>query len=266
MSLLLIDVGNTKLKWCFENGQQVLFGEMPSEKGLEQALEGVAERIGIPCRIGLSCVKSNQYEQQLVALLKAVFNRDPFVAKVSRAACGVECSYPEPTRMGVDRWLAMISVRHQVSGAFCVIDCGSAVTFDWVSAAGSHQGGYILPGLRLSIEALLQGTDQVIVDYDKLSDATLCPGSNTTDAVYNGAMFSLVAQAASAYEYLLQLAGQGECVLVITGGDAALLSANLACPHRFMDGLVFDGLKVMMGIDLSCDTLPETPDTTVGGV
>ncbi|MDX1695326.1 MAG: type III pantothenate kinase [Ketobacteraceae bacterium] len=246
MAALLIDVGNTNFKWRWQTSDATLEGAGSSREPCTDAIARLAADIGAPERVGLACVKSQQYQEAMLDALRQHFAVEPFVARVSGAACGLVNSYQDPARMGIDRWLAMIGVRHGFEGAFCVMDCGSAVTADWVSETGQHLGGFILAGLRLSVGALLAGTDQVIVDYDKLEHADILPGASTTDAVYNGALFSLVAQVRSAYQHLQRIAGDGASQLVLTGGDAHLLARHLDCPCRIVGGLVFEGLEVMM--------------------
>ena len=245
MGMLYFDVGNTQIKWLYETANGTEYGFAPSEKIGASWLVDLERLVEAPGGIAISCVKSPDYQSKLVGLLKGVYGVDPYVAQVEKAACGMVCSYEDPRRMGVDRWLAMISVRSQVEGAFCVIDCGSAVTFDWVNAEGVHLGGFILSGLKLSVKALLEGTDQVIVDFDRLQYAGIEPGKDTTDAVYNGAVFGLVSQVEAAYEKLQKLAVNGKSTLILTGGDAKLLSDKLNAPHQLVDKLVFDGLKTV---------------------
>ena len=246
MSNLLIDIGNTNFKWLFRAGPQSLRGVGSSGAALDDAIRELAASLGYVGRIGVACVKSVAHQQAVVAALSNHFGMVPYVASVSAQACGVVNSYAEPERMGVDRWLAMIAARARAPGAFCVVDCGSAVTLDWVSEEGRHLGGYIVAGLRLAITSLLAGTDQVIVDSDKLFDGQPTPGQNTTDAVYNGAVFSLVAQVDSAYQWLRHSCNGGGAQLVLTGGDARLVSRHLRCPHAIVDDLVFDGLETLM--------------------
>lgn len=246
MSDLLIDIGNTNFKWCVRGAGESAEGVGSSGEPYETSIARLAASLPRPQRIGLACVKSDVYQQEMIDALRRHFALEPFVAHVSLSDCGLINSYQEPARMGVDRWLAMIGARPHLSGAFCVVDCGSAVTIDWVAASGQHLGGFILAGLRLSVKALLAGTDQVIVDYDKLATADVLPGASTTDAVYNGALFALVAQVEAAYQHLVRVSEGEACHLIVTGGDAGLVSEHLAVPCRIMRGLVFDGLEFMM--------------------
>ena len=77
------------------------------------------------------------------------------------------------------------SVPGSGSGAgLCVIDAGSALTIDIVSAAGQHEGGYIIPGAALMERALLLDTDRV--RFDEEVGYALAPGTSTAEAVRHG--------------------------------------------------------------------------------
>ena len=249
MKLLLIDAGNSQLKWrCEESltGELLSRGVIGYVATAEDIITEINQKVGKPEQVGISCVKSASFKACLVDAAVSVWRIEPFVATVNAVDCGLRCSYQDPSRLGIDRWLAMIAVRHRCNGSFCVVDSGSATTFDWVSSQGDHLGGYIVAGLRLSVSALLAGTDQVLVESDKLSAALPVPGKGTTDAVYNGALFAFLAQVKEAYQYLLSVKDGAEACMVLAGGDAALLSSHLKVPHEVVNDLVFEGLKVML--------------------
>ena len=98
---------------------------------------------------------------------------------------GVVNSYVRPERLGVDRWLAIVEAWHS-RGAAIVIDCGSAITLDAVSSAGRHQGGYIVPGLRMLERSLTGGTGAVRIDSG--IERGLGPGKSMTECVQNGVL------------------------------------------------------------------------------
>ena len=164
-------------------------------------------------------------------------------------ALGVQCAYRDHGRLGIDRWLALLAGWSLAAGPCVVVDAGTALTLDWVDRSGQHQGGLILPGLRLGIGALLQGTSNVLVDFDKLDQAEVLPGRNTTDAVYNGALFAQVATV----EYALKQLQQQEpaAKLLITGGDGALVGRHLGCHYQFIEDLVFQGMRLLADQNLA---------------
>jgi type III pantothenate kinase len=167
-------------------------------------------------------------------------------AKTSAVCAGVSNSYDRPERMGVDRWLAMLATFNQYSGNTCVIDCGTALTFDVLNAAGKHLGGLIMPGARLQQNALHEHTDRVI--FSKQSDAgDLRLGTDTPGCVHNGSKFMLVGAIHEVLRHAEQRLGS-DVQCVISGGDAALLlpllrpvlqETVIEAPDIVLDGLQY---------------------------
>src|SRR5690606_12310751 len=81
-------------------------------------------------------------------------------------AAGVVNGYERPEQLGADRWLAILAGFSRAKRASVIVDCGSAITLDLVSARGEHLGGYIAPGLTLMRRALLGNTEKI-----KIADA-----------------------------------------------------------------------------------------------
>ena len=241
MSRIFFDLGNTRVKWWHEQGV--------SAKGvfdyddMTSALEVLSrECTACPEAVFSSVVKDARLQQFMQALRKQGF-RKLSSCIVTPEALGVRCAYEDVGRLGIDRWLAVVAGWNQVRGAFVVADLGTAATFDFVDASGQHMGGYILPGLRLGVTALLHGTNNVIVDFDKLDGEGVAPGRNTTDAVYHGALFAMKSLVESALHRLCKTDSAAK--LLITGGDAGLISACLECRHEKVDDLVFTGMRLL---------------------
>ena len=131
----------------------------------------------------------------------------------------------------------MLAARDAVEGAFCVIDAGTAVTVDIVSAEGQHEGGVILPGPELMRRALMNDTGRIRVDT--VFDPALILGRSTTDCVNAGVWRAAFAGVQSV------LAEYPTYRALLTGGAApGLLSLGVAADHR--PDLVLEGLRVWL--------------------
>lgn len=242
MKTLYLDIGNTRSKWLFDNlgveTRGILTQEALEDKDVLRNLFPEVEKVAV------SCVKGDDYLGRLKDSVMAAWGIGLCAASTRSSQLGLICAYDEPERLGVDRWLAMLAAWRIHNCPVCVVDCGSAVTIDLVASSGQHLGGYILPGLRIGVQGLLQGTDRVIVDFDKLQTATLELGQNTTEAVYHGALFSLNANVESAYRTLKGQQPDNNCVLVLTGGDGLLLSELTTLDYDLNEDLVLQGLKL----------------------
>lgn len=241
MSRVYFDLGNTRVKWWREQG-------VPEQGAFDY--DGMTAALGMICgadnaadeAVFASVVRDDRLQQFTQALRKQGF-RKLSSCRVTSEALGVRCAYEDVGRLGIDRWLVVVAGWQQVKGAVVVVDLGTAATIDFVDAGGQHLGGYILPGLRLGVTALLQGTNNVIVDSEKLRGGGVVPGRNTTDAVYHGAVYAMKSLVESAFHWLRKTDSAAK--LLITGGDADLVATCLECHYEKVDDLVFTGMRLL---------------------
>jgi type III pantothenate kinase len=109
----------------------------------------------------VASVASHQVNQSLAHWYLSRFNNHPEFILSQAQVAGVYNAYPQPQRLGIDRWAAVVGAYHLELGAVCVVDCGTAVTVDWVGAMGRHRGGAIMPGKRMMLNSLNTNTSQV---------------------------------------------------------------------------------------------------------
>ena len=225
-----------------DEGGQFRRGCVELGKGSDRdELQAISDKV---CFVAVSCVKGDEYVRALASTVKDVWGVTLSIAVTSATQLGITCAYDDPSRLGIDRWLVMLAAWNRYKKPICIVDCGSAITIDLIASSGLHMGGYILPGLRLGVEGLLKGTDKVVVDFDNLTKATLSVGQNTTEAVYNGALFSLNSSVNAAMKILRRSCKGGACTLLLTGGDGELLSELTTLESVYDEDLVLHGLKL----------------------
>lgn len=242
---LLLDLGNSRLKWAWLQGAGV--GEVTAlphrGKAMGPSLDQAWQGLPRPERILLSSVAGSDRERQLQGWVERHWGRSVEPVHSSAQARGVSNAYPEPERLGVDRWLALIAVHSRYPGAACIVDCGSAITLDGLAPDGRHLGGLILPGLGLMREALLQGT-QLAPSPKSVSPQWLA--RDTAGAVEFGGLYACVALV----ERLAQRIGQ-DCGrvprVIVSGGDGASLRQLLEIESRYEPDLVLTGLAQIAG-------------------
>lgn len=238
--ILDIDAGNTFLKWRYAVAAD---GEVGTIHLLRRNREtGFPEewRSGV-ARVRLGSVSRDV--ERLALEIAQWTGVEPECARTLRAHGGVKNSYSDPARMGVDRWLAMLAARSRVSGPCCIVDAGTAITLDGLDAEGMHLGGYIVPGLWMMEHALLEGTGQVRVESESDSTRSTEPGSSTDAAVRNGTLAMAIAFVERGIDHFRRACGSAPRV-IIAGGDAALMQANLRVESVVVPGLVLDGLAI----------------------
>lgn len=235
---LEIDAGNSFIKWRLSaQGQEVSRGRLAKAAFTPTQLAAVVG--AVPDAVWVASVLGAAFEQQLSQWCRQHWQLAPCYARTQASCAGVRNSYQQPERMGVDRWLAMVAAfsrRRQCGpGGLVVVDCGSAITIDYLDQNGQHQGGYIIPGLTTMQRSLLRHTAQIRYEAAPLK-VSLKPGNNTADAVTQGALFALHALA----QRLAQDVGAGE--MLITGGDGELFQ-RFAGVGEYSPDLVLDGLE-----------------------
>jgi type III pantothenate kinase len=238
--ILMLDAGNSGVKWRLEGVAPAPFEAGRCRLSDPPALDTLAALARCADEVWLASVLSDDDEARL---LRALSTADGGRVRraVSEAFCaGVRNSYQDPTRMGVDRWLALIAVRQRCRERACVVDAGTALTIDLIAADGAHEGGYILPGRALLETSLLTGTGRV-------RDAqpgrwSLAPGRSTAEAVTGGASLAL----AGAVREALERAGAPAPRVFFSGGDGPALLEAAGCEGDLVPDLVFEGLRVAM--------------------
>lgn len=163
-----------------------------------------------------------------------------------------------PDRVGIDRLVGGFAASKRFKQPVVVVDAGSAVTVDYIDHCAQEDGlphtvfsgGAILPGVRLQLAALAQGTEgieQVTLDPPESSNSgsgetRFRPGKNTDAAIRLGVVSGLVGSVQRlAADYSFET-DASKVKMVLTGGDAFLLSSYLSMPHLVVPNLVCDGL------------------------
>jgi len=233
--ILEIDAGNTFIKWRLVcNNTAVQSGAVRTSLFGPESFDTLAEYAIQQVLAG--SVAGVEFERALVDVCERLWSLTPLFAR-TQSLCGrVKNSYADPSKMGIDRWLAMVAAYDRAECQVIVVDCGSAITIDFVSKDGQHDGGYIIPGLRLMQESLLRNTAQVRFD-ESVSNLLYMPGTNTAEAVMHGAAFTLNGLALS----IRQKVDAEGAQLFITGGDGALFH-KMAGVGQYLPDLVLEAL------------------------
>ncbi|KVW99520.1 type III pantothenate kinase [Thiobacillus denitrificans] len=229
---LLIDAGNTCLKWAVVEDKQ--WRAQGRSDYADWAALTVQLTAGTPCFI--ASVASTAQEQRLAALLGAAGISAHWLAAEADLA-GVKNSYLNPLQLGVDRWMGLIAARGRTREPVLVVSVGTAMTVDALSADGVFLGGVIVPGIRLMRQALQQGTALIA---ETMGHWQAFPRS-TADAVESGIVAALCGAIQQQHARLVEASGSApQCLL--TGGDASMVLPHLALPAEQVPALVLEGV------------------------
>lgn len=240
MNILLVDAGNTRVKWALADaaaatGQwlahgAVLHAELATLADTWRALDAGSALV--------SNVAGSDMGAQLTELLGPL----PVTWFASRATlAGITNGYRNPLQLGCDRFAAAIGARALDPGqALVIATCGTATTIDAVSADGVFIGGMILPGLALMAGSLAKNTAQL---PQAIPGAALPStfADNTNDAIVSGCINAQ----AGAIERAVAAHGAGRCI--VSGGAAAYIVPALGIPCIVRENLVLAGLHAAAG-------------------
>lgn len=239
---LLVDLGNSRLKWAWAAASQWTPGGSEAHPGADLAvlLDSVWGVHPAPRQVVLASVAAAARTQELIDWLQRRWALMPHVVRAQAALLGVQNRYEDPSRLGADRWAALIAARALTPHAACVVDCGTAVTLDALSANGDFLGGVIMPGLRLAPQCLLGHTQLREIDGEDMH----CFARNTGDGVAAGTLFGLAGGIDRIIEELSSALGATARVIV-TGGDASRIVPRLRHPVIEAPDLVLKGLALI---------------------
>lgn len=236
---LLVDLGNSRLKWVLNApGRWELGMALHQGEDMTRLLDDAWGALEAPQRIVMTSVAAKELRQALDQWATRRWSLVPYVVQAQRAQLGVTNSYREPASLGADRWAALIGARALTQTPACIVDCGTAVTVDALSADGVFLGGAIFPGLRLLRQSLAQGAAALPLAF---GDDTSCLARATADGIAAGTMLGLLGAIERMLVEQQKVIGPGMQVF-LTGGDAPLLAARLTQPAIAIPDLVLKGL------------------------
>lgn len=247
--ILLVDMGNTRIKWrVSEHRNLVAQGAIATggyfsllEAGLNQYRAGIQQ-------VFVASVLSQELEDSFLSWCSGFLNLQVQFVRSQAFEGGVHNGYENPSSLGVDRWLALVSSFNRVKKACVVASFGTAATVDLVASSGAHLGGYIVPGIGLMVGSLNRGTRSISVDVMAKS-LHLSPGRNTHAAVHGAVAAALTGVVNNALAQLRHLEQSDNVTLLISGGDGEKILPLLP-GAQFIPDLVLDGL-----CDLAWQTL-----------
>ena len=237
MNILLVDAGNTRIKWALA-AHDAPFGQWQDQgAALHADLDQLAAHwAGLAAsRAVIANVAGPELGRRLADALPPGLAVEWFASTQARA--GLLNGYREPGRLGCDRFAAAIGARALAPGEDLVVAvCGTATTVDAVTRDGRFVGGMILPGLALMASSLAHNTAQLPQAAPGAAPPPLF-GDNTMDAIVSGC---LSAQAGAIER---AVAGHGATACIVSGGAAPYIAPALKIGHMVVDNIVLVGLQ-----------------------
>lgn len=248
MKFLAIDVGNTRLKWALYDqpspqGQLLAHGAEFLEN-IDRLSEGTWAQLPVP-DVMLGCVVAGDAIKRRVQEQMEIWDFSPKWVVPGLEEAGLINGYDHPSRLGSDRWVAMIGARHRMMATgqkrpLVVVMVGTAVTVEAIDEHGHFLGGLILPGHGIMLRALESGTAGLHVPTGEVRPFP----TNTSDALTSGGTYAIAGACERMVQHLREHTGQ-EPVCVMTGGAGWKMAPSMSVQFELVDNLIFDGLLAM---------------------
>ena len=245
MTLLALDVGNTRLKWALYDspcvGARLLAHGAQFLENIETLADGDWRELAAP-RWVLGCVVAGDAVRRRVEQQLELWDVNPQWVVSSMQEAGMTNGYDHPGRLGADRWVAMIGARQRVLAQGVARPCvvvmvGTAVTVEAIDAQGRFLGGIILPGHGIMLRALESGTAGLHVPTGEVRNFP----TNTSDALTSGGTFAIAGAVQRMVDNLRQHTGE-DPVCLMTGGAGWKMAPSMSSRLELVEGLIFDGL------------------------
>jgi type III pantothenate kinase len=236
---LLFDLGNTRLK-CARLADGELY-EQAAFAHVDPAFEAQVDAwlLARTADARASAWLVSVPNGDIVARVRALIARRALpvhAVGTPEDVLGLRLAYPDRTRFGADRWLALLGARRQVEGAVLVASVGSALTIDAVRADGEPLGGLIAAPPEATRAALIARAPRLAVDGGQVHRFA----RDTADAIVSASVLGACALIERSAEELAQHDGS-DVRIVLTGGGAPPLRPWLM-PHSHRPDLVLEGL------------------------
>jgi len=234
---LIVDIGNThiKLGW-FDQGKLVENLRLNKNGPLDLTAWIKKKPVTMAIISSVSALESDLSLDKSIKLKR-------FIVLDATTLLPVKIFYQSPETLGKDRIAAVAGARFIFPGSdVLTIDMGTAITFDFINAAGEYSGGNISPGMHVRFRSLNDYTARLpLVDKDESFPST---GYNTHSAIAAGVQQGII------YEingYIDEFTRKyPDCKFIITGGDAGYFAGKLKRSIFVMPDLVMTGLNYIL--------------------
>lgn len=242
---LLIDAGNSRVKWCWFDGEDLpLVYECAEYDDLHSEGAGLFQVDGPDADEVLICNVGGVALAESFRLMFANWHLSPRFVRSTRRCGDVVNAYKCPQQLGADRWMALLGAWSIRRDAVCIVDCGTAVTIDVLDDEGRHLGGMIVPGIELMQDALRDETDGISPDDVGRDDGgSGLLAADTGNAIEAGTLYALVALIDRVRLDIATELGV-DLPLLVSGGDAELMQPLLSCDSTYEPMLIFQGMLV----------------------
>ena len=248
--LLALDAGNTNVTiGAFE------FGKLTADWRLRTVHEQTADEWGVLLRSLFELARLDVRKVDGIIIASVVPPIDAALQSMARkyfeteavfvthaTDTGLKICYDDPREVGADRVVNAVAALRKYGGPCVIVDLGTAITFDAISANAEYLGGIIAAGIGISIDALYARTARLPrVDFREPEKLI---GTNTVGSVQSGLYYGALGMIDGVVEQLVRELGP-QTKVIATGGQAPLISRGSRYLKVVDENLTLEGLEIL---------------------
>ena len=248
--LLAVDIGNTNIVFGLYEGAElnhVFRVATVRSRTVDEYSVLLRQLLGLrdlsPGQVTASIVASvvPPLTDVLTSAIRQSVAREPLVVGPGMKT-GMAVLYENPREVGADRIVNAVAAFERVKAGVIVVDFGTATTFDCISPKGEYLGGVIVPGVQVSLDALLARAAKL--SRIELTEPPRVLGKNTTHALQSGIVHGYAALVDGLVRKLRAELGF-DCEVIATGGFAPLVIKHTDAVERVEQNLTLEGLRLL---------------------
>jgi type III pantothenate kinase len=249
-TILVIDVGNTNTVLGLYQGSS-----LRALWRLATSREQTADEYGVVIHNLFALEKLSASDISGIMIASVVPPMDSVLAEMARkyfkmealflgpgARTGMPILVDTPQELGADRVADAVAAFEKYGGPCIVVDLGTAITFDCISAKGEYLGGVIMPGIGIAAEALFQRTAKLPRVEIREPDRVI--GTNTINSMQSGLFYGAVDSIDGMLNRLCAVLGK-QTKVIATGGQAPLVAGASKYKPAIDSSLTLDGLRII---------------------
>lgn len=252
--ILLVDVGNTNIVLGVHDGKEYIASWRISTDIMKTSDEYSTQVMQL---FSISSLNPNDIKGIIISsvvpdimhslenMVRKCFNIDPIIVGPG-IKTGINIKYDNPKEVGADRIVNAVAAYDIYKRSMIIIDFGTATTFCAVTKDADYLGGCIVPGIKISSDALFEKAAKLPRVELELTDKIIC--KNTISSMQAGILYGYIGQV----EYIvnkmkneMMQKSNEEPFVVATGGLAKLISTKTNCIDKVDQDLTLEGLKII---------------------
>ena len=242
---LLIDVGNSQIKIAIWNGSSLSKRNSCTQNNFSSTISKY-KTTDIK-KIFFVSVVSSESNRKICRKLYKTFSLKPIQLRATRSLMGVKNGYKNPSQLGDDRWCCVVGGHITIAKPFMVVDCGSAISVDFVNFNGKHEGGYILSGFEGYGDSFLHTHRLKNLKIKKINLSTRTSiAKETSDALVKGYILMVTSAIEKMYkEFATNIKYKPK--LIITGPYSREIFSHTSLKAKFEPDFALKCLGIISG-------------------